>query len=226
MLFSDRLFYGRMFFSAGGDGGGGAGSGSAAGDDGGGSGTEQGPDQRAAGGGADGKPGGDADQAKPGASEGKPSGPSANQLIKEFAAQRGVSVTDLLKQFEQAEDAGRTELQKLTKDRDQQKQRAESTAQRLRTANARVAVTEAATRANAIDSAAVVALVRDRLEFDDEGEPTNVAAVLDAARKQHPALFRAAAGSGDGSKGGLGNEPADISDAIRRATGRTARSTD
>lgn len=80
--------------------------------------------------------------------------------------------------------------------------RAEAAETRYRAAMGRAAVNEAATKAGAISARAVYALIRDELDFDDDGEPTNIDALIAQARKDEPSLFRAAAGSADGGKGG------------------------
>ena len=147
--------------------------------------------------------------------------PSANKLIKDFATARGVTVEKLLDQFSEMENAGKTELQRLEKDRDTYKSQYESLASRLQAANARAAITEAAGRLNAIDNTAVFAIARDSLEFDDSGEPTNVDAVLKDVQKRHPALFRAANGSGDGGKGGASQNVGNVNDLFREMA-RTA----
>ena len=97
--------------------------------------------------------------------------------------------------------AGKSEEERRDADLKTAQTRADAAEQRLQTANARVAVTDAATKANATSIKAVFALVRDDLEFDDEGEPTNVAELIATARKDEPTLFRASSGSGDGGKG-------------------------
>lgn len=101
------------------------------------------------------------------------------------------------------EDANKTELEKRDDALKASDERATAAEQRLRDANARSAVTDAATKANATSTRAVYALIRSDLEFDDEtGEPTNVTALLKAAQKDEPSLFRASNGSGDGGAGG------------------------
>lgn len=97
--------------------------------------------------------------------------------------------------------AGKSDEERRDADLKTAQARADAAEQRLQTANARVAVTDAATKANATSIKAVFALVRDDLEFDDAGEPTNVAELIAQARKDEPTLFRASSGSGDGSKG-------------------------
>lgn len=112
--------------------------------------------------------------------------------------------------------------EKREADRKALAERADTAEQKLRSANARVAISEAATKANAISVKAVIALVRDDLEFDDDGEPMNVESLIRQARKEEPQLFRASGGSGDGGKGAGKDTPANVNDAIRRALGRTS----
>lgn len=145
-----------------------------------------------------------------------PREPSANKLIKDFATARGVTVEKLLDQFSEMENAGKSELERLTGERDSLKGKYEALASRYQTANARAAITEAAGRLNAIDGHAVFAIARDSLEFDDDGEPTNVDAVIKDVQKRHPALFRAANGSGDGGKGAPSGNALNMNDFIRQ----------
>ncbi len=103
-------------------------------------------------------------------------------------------------ELETIKNAGKSDEERRDADLKTAQARADAAEQRLQTANARVAVTDAATKANATSINAVFALVRDDLEFDDEGEPTNVAELIAKAKRDEPTLFRAASGSGDGSK--------------------------
>lgn len=81
-------------------------------------------------------------------------------------------------------------------------QRAEAAERRLREATGRSAVMDAANEANAIDLDVVYAMVRDELEYDDAGEPTNVEDVLEELQERKPKLFRHSKGRGDGGAGG------------------------
>jgi hypothetical protein len=85
------------------------------------------------------------------------------------------------------------------------------------------AAIEAARAANAISGTAIYALIRDRLEYDDDDEPTNLERLIADARKAEPSLFQASAGSGDGGRGNNGKTtvdgPATINQLIRQATG-------
>lgn len=128
--------------------------------------------------------------------------------LKDLPAWAQKQIRDARKDAEKArlkvqefEDANKTEVERSATAAKAAEERATAAEQRLQTANARVAVTDAATKANATSIKAVFALVRDDLEFDDAGEPTNVAELIAQARKDEPTLFRASSGSGDGSKG-------------------------
>lgn len=109
-------------------------------------------------------------------------------------------VKALRTELETIKNAGKTDEEKREADLKDAQTRADAAETRLKTANARVAVTDAATKTNAISVNAVFALIRDGLEYDDDGEPTNVDDLIAKARKDEPQLFRAAAGSGDGGK--------------------------
>lgn len=116
--------------------------------------------------------------------------------------------------------AGKSDEERRDADLKTAQARADAAEQRLQTANARVAVTDAATKANATSIKAVFALVRDDLEFDDEGEPTNVAELIAKAKRDEPTLFRASSGSGDGAKGRDSPPPNDFNAQLRAKMNR------
>ena len=118
------------------------------------------------------------------------------------------------------ENANKSEIQKRDDALKASEQRATAAEQRLRDANARSAVTDAATKANATSTRAVYHLIRSDLEFDDDGEPTNVAALLKAAQRDEPSLFRASSGSGDGGAGGDPNAKPDLNALLRQSMRR------
>ncbi len=123
------------------------------------------------------------------------------------------------KQIEGFESANKTELQKREDAVKAAEDRATALETRLRDLSARSAVTDAATKANAISTRAVYALIRSDLEFDDDGQPTNVDALLKAAQKDEPSLFKQANGRGDGSAGGE-NKTTNINDLLRASMRR------
>lgn len=204
-----KPFYGRLFFSPS-DGGGGAGGGTASGD---GAGNEPSGDANAdADTSASADQSGGADRKAGGSGDGTPTQGDIDRLttalnaerrqtatVQKFAKDRGITVAKAIELFQQTEDANKTELERATTERDRERERADTNAQKLRTANARSAVTVAATTANAVDADAVYALIRDDLEYDD-GEPTNVDSVFSALKKSKPHLFRAAPGRTDANQ--------------------------
>lgn len=72
----------------------------------------------------------------------------------------------------------------------------------LRLSRAENAVIAEATKLKADDPAIIFRLVKDDLQFGDDGKPQNVAALLEGYKKDHPKLFGVASTSGaDGGKG-------------------------
>lgn len=67
----------------------------------------------------------------------------------------------------------------------------------------------------------VFKLIQADIEYDDDGKPTNIAALIKEVQKDVPELFLSQNGSADGGAGN-GRTPSgfDMNDAIRRATGR------
>lgn len=100
------------------------------------------------------------------------------------------------------ENAGKSESDQIAAKLTAAEERATAAESRYRVAVGRAAVTDAATKAGAISPKAVYALIRDDIDFDDDGEPTNIGDLIAQAKKDEPQLFRAAAGSADGGKGG------------------------
>lgn len=92
----------------------------------------------------------------------------------------------------------------------------------LRAERAERVVIAAASKANAIRPDAVVRLVRDDIAYGDDGQPTNVDAVIVKAKKDYPELFRAAAGGADSGAGGTTPPALDMNARIRQAAGRTS----
>lgn len=115
-----------------------------------------------------------------------------------------------------AEDAGKSDEEKRAHALKAAEERAADLERKLRATNARVAVTEAAAKANAISGRAVYALIREDLDYDDDGEPTNVAALIAQAKRSDPELFRAAAGDGDGGKRGPSGNAINVNDVFRQ----------
>lgn len=187
MLFKHLYTYGK-FFSPDGDSGGGAGA-----NDGGGEGGDGSNDGNGA--------GADANEGDKDDTAGLKSALDKERTDRKTAQKE---LRDALKRLADLENAGKPEAEqaeKRVKDAEDKAARLEAL---VREKAGKAAVASAATKANAIDADAIHALVASKLEFDDDGEPTNVDDVIEAARTDHPKLFKHAGGSGDGGKGGDG----------------------
>lgn len=149
---------------------------------------------------------------------------SANKLIKDFAKERGITVADLVQQFKTAEDSQKTALEKAQDAAKTWEQKYGDTATELQKERAEKAIRDAAADANANPQrlSAIFRLVKDDIEYGEDGKPKNVADLITKAKKESPEWFRAASGSGDGGKGGDGPKDANerVNQAIRQAAGR------
>lgn len=164
----------------------------------------------------------DATTAQAGAQDAQPTGFDAlpPETQKEIRALRK-EAAGYRKKVEDYEAANQTESDRRQAALKAAEDRAATLESRLRDLSARSAVTDAATKANAISPRAVYALIKPDLEYGDDGEPTNVDALLKQAIKDEPSLFRAANGSGDGGKGGATGSVGNINDVFREMA-RTA----
>lgn len=108
---------------------------------------------------------------------------------------------DLQRQIDELTNRDKSEEEQTASKLTAAEERAQAAEQRLRDATGRTAIYDAATKAHAISLNAVYAMAKDGLEFDDDGEPTNVDDVLAGLRKTEPQLFRHSAGRGDGGAG-------------------------
>jgi hypothetical protein len=151
----------------------------------------------------------------------KPRTDTANRRIKEFASQRGITVEALLDQFTQLEEAGQTELEKRDKALRAAEERAAKLDAEIRTERTERMVLSAATKANAKDPDAILALASRRIEYDDDGRPTNVDAVIKALRDERPDRFAAAGGNLDGGNRGSSTETSNFNKVLREMA-RTA----
>jgi hypothetical protein len=147
--------------------------------------------------------------------------PSANKLIKDFAAERGISVEELLTSYQQLEDAGKTELERLTGQVNDFKSKYEQAMTELQTTRSEAAFLEAAREARARAPKTLFRAVRDQLEYDNAGRPTNIAEVIAAARDDEPDLFQPATGASDAGRRGDGaGDAKDINAVLREMAGR------
>lgn len=127
---------------------------------------------------------------------------------------------DNAKRLKDLEDASKPELERITNERDELKSNYEKALADLRDANARGIVAAAARDAKARSTNAVHALIAKDLEFDESGNPTNVAALIAAVQKSDPDLFgEVVQGKGDGGEGSSAASGDDMNSLIRAAAG-------
>ena len=128
------------------------------------------------------------------------------------------SGSKLRKQLNDLQDTHRADLESRdTALAEAQRQAADAT-ERYRTAMAKANVLEAAPKANAISGNAVYACIKDSIEYDDDGTPTNVADLIEKLKSDDPDLFRKT--SIDGGRG-TPTATTSMNDRIRRAAGRS-----
>ncbi len=184
----------------------------------------------ATGGGAAGGEGDEGTQQAPGNGEGQHGGttqgaaqdasdraPSANKQIKDFAAARGISVEDLLSKYQELEDAGKSESERLTGERDRYKSDAERLIGEVRELRSESAFLDAARDARARAPKTLFRAYKGEIEYDASGKPSNIAEVIAAAKADEPDLFQAGTGTSDaGRQGDSAGAPNDINALIRQ----------
>lgn len=118
------------------------------------------------------------------------------------------------------ERAGETEAEKATRERQERDERLERLERENRDLKVGAVVQADATKAKAHNPARVWSLLQDKVETDDDGKPTNVAALIADLKKSDPYLFQRTSGdAGDGK--GEGSQPTtDMNQQLRRMTGR------
>lgn len=131
---------------------------------------------------------------------------------------------DAAKRLKDFEDAGKSELEKATGERDTWKESATDYRDKYRKANAAEQIRSKALELGAdpkrVDR--IVRLVRPDVAFgDDSDDPTNVDALVAGLKKSDADLFAVAVGKADGGAGGGGKPKDDPNAGLRRAFGRT-----
>lgn len=142
---------------------------------------------------------------------------SANKLIKDFVKERGLTVEELIEKFTSFEDANKSDREKLETELNRYKTEAESATKELREFRAREALRDAVNALpNVYDPSTVVDLAMSLVEYDDSGQPANIEDALATLKERRPKLFPAAAGSGDGGKGGNSTTDTDLNTLLRQ----------
>lgn len=125
------------------------------------------------------------------------------------------------KELKDLKDASKPELERITGERDELQTKYQQSQSALRNLRAKAVVTDAARDAKARSANAVYALAVDQLEYDDDGNPTNVADVIASIQKSDPDLFgEIVQGKGDGGAGTDSNEGSDMNAILRKMAGR------
>lgn len=118
-----------------------------------------------------------------------------------------------LKEFE---DAQKTELERYQSEAEDYKTRYETLSAQLRDTKSESAFLDAATKAHARAPKTLFRAYRSDLEYDDDGNVTNLDAVLAKAQEDEPDLFVKSTGSADGGRRGeTSTEKMDMNDALR-----------
>jgi len=127
---------------------------------------------------------------------------------------------DLATKQQQADDAAKSEAQKLAEQLTKLSAERDRALADLAARDVREAVVAAAERSGARRPLAVYRLIADELDLSDDGKPSNVAKLIDSLKKSDPDLFRTA-GSADGAARGVApSASADMNTIMRRAAGR------
>lgn len=122
----------------------------------------------------------------------------------------------------QAQQASMTDLERAQHERDEAKRQLADAAVREQDRNVRLAAIEHATRLNFRSPDLAYRLIdRAEVEFDDSGEPKNIAKLLKAVLDAEPYLAKGAGGDFGGGQRGSGNAaPTDFNAMIRQKAGR------
>src|SRR5690606_15843002 len=111
-------------------------------------------------------------------------------------------IGDLSQKVAALENKDKPELDVVTGERDDFKNKYEKAMTDLRDATAKVVVADAARDAKAISPNAVYAMIARDIAYDDSNRPTNVAELIERVQKSDPDLFKEIVdGSGDGGAG-------------------------
>lgn len=125
------------------------------------------------------------------------------------------------KALKEHEDAQKTDLERLTGERDEFKTEYERLVSELRDLKSQGAFVEAASKANARAPKTLYRAYRDALEYDDDGNVTNLEAVIAAAKADEPELFKPATGTSDaGRPGDSPGGTRNVNDLLREMAGQ------
>lgn len=125
------------------------------------------------------------------------------------------------KTVKEYEDSQKSDLERLTGERDEFKTEYERVMSELRDLKTQGVFTDAAARANARAPKTLYRAYRDQLQYDDDGNVTNLDEVIAAAKQDEPDLFKPSTGHSDAGRPGdsTGDKPT-INSFFRQLAGK------
>jgi hypothetical protein len=125
------------------------------------------------------------------------------------------------KELSELKQAGMSELEKTQTKLAEEERRRMEVENKLQELTLGEAVRTAATKAKAVDADLVWRAVDlGRVEYDADGKPTNLDALVAEVKKAHPILFGQARGDADGGSRGSTGPSGDMNELIRRGARR------
>lgn len=138
---------------------------------------------------------------------------------REQAAKYRTERNTYQQQVQQHQQANETAEQKAERERAELQAERDRLATEVREIRVGSAAQQAAEKAQAFNPATVYGLIKDRIQVNDEGAPTNLDSLVADLKRTDPYLFkRVTADAGAGQDGGT--VPQDMNAAIRRMAGR------
>lgn len=141
------------------------------------------------------------------------------QESRREAATYRTQLRDAQQQVQQFQRQNETDAQRLEREQRERDAETERLRQENRDLKVGTAATAAATKANALNPATVVGLISSKVQLDDQGNPTNVDALITDLKKSDPYLFRRVSGDAGGGSGEQ-RPSGSMNDMIRGAFGR------
>ena len=134
------------------------------------------------------------------------------------------SLSDLQARIDALEAKDKTDVERLQGERDKLKADLESRETRLRDMAIRTALIGAATKAGARYPELIVDRLSAKADLDDDLNVTNADALVTAAKREYPDLFRVVDGKADGGKTDGGTDTSQLRGTSRLAYAHSQRS--
>lgn len=128
--------------------------------------------------------------------------------LRKEAAQYRTELRKAEAELQARKEAEMSEAERLAKRAEDAEKAAQAAADRIKAANLKAAVVQAATDAG-ISPDLAAPLVKDSVEFDEDGEPTNVTDLLKGLAESHPELVKRTLAAGQTPNAGKQGPPAE-----------------